>query len=179
MRYTDTGGDGAKDHQPSARQRVAAAVERGGGAAHEQDNAPGEGEAPSRRQRLVRMRDRLLDRHRQQHDPKDDNKVQDAVHVSRQVGAVGLVALAAGAAREMNHSTIAERTTTPASSTTSTGTAADRRPRESSSADQRATSSGTTEARAETRPTAGLRNFASSRRTTGTKPSRFPNSRAR
>jgi hypothetical protein len=88
----DTGGDGAKDHHPSARQRVAAAAERDGGAAHEQDNAPGQGEAPSRRQRLVRMRDRLLDRHRQQHDPKDDNKVPDAVHVSRQVGAVGLVA---------------------------------------------------------------------------------------
>src|SRR5262245_59760914 len=79
----------------------------------------------------------------------------------------------------MNHSTVAARTTTPAPSTTSTGTAADTRPRAASSAAHRATSPSATAARADTPPAAGLRNLASSRRTTGTNPAASPSCRAR
>lgn len=74
----------------------------------------------------------------------------------------------------MNHSTMADKTTRPSGSSTSIATGASTRPRFDNSAVHFATSSVETVQRADTRPRAGLRNFASSRRTTGMSPEPAP-----
>jgi hypothetical protein len=69
-------------------------------------------------------------------------------------------------------------TTVPDASTTSTGTHTNAFPERSSFSRHRPTSLSPRSQVAVTRPDAGLRNLASSRRTTGTKPSNSPRLRA-